>query len=250
MPSKDYERRPNPPGWRPPRAPYNPYDPEDLRPPEGYPSEYNRPISKDWRVKAGENQNYRQFVNLMRMQAFPGSAPRSEMYPGRLKVLRKLRGSGQAFTNGLQYASFVLCGSIIVYGTFFYRWNNGYDNIFSGPYRFQLRVKKYLLGRLTEREEMDLHPRARIKLERVIDPTHGDPDLPDTQWALERPRRIHTLEAERAIQELEERSLRSMDALERSSNTSNSDGNDSGNASASGVGSRSWSRQWFQLWKR
>ncbi|KAK9238710.1 hypothetical protein V1525DRAFT_374302 [Lipomyces kononenkoae] len=243
MPSQEYERRPNPPGWRPPRAPYNPYDPEDLRPAEGYASEYNRPISKDWRVKAGENQNYRQFVNLMRMQAFPGSAPRSDLYAGRLKVLRKIRGSGEAFANGLQYASFILCGSIIVYGTFFYRWNDGYDNIFSGPYRLQLRVKKYLLGRLTEREEMDLHPRARIKLERVIDPAQGDPDLPDTQWALERPRRIHTLEAERAIQDLEERNLRSIDALGVGSSTSTSDAVESSNKSGAGT-----SRSWFQIW--
>ncbi|KAK9320711.1 hypothetical protein V1517DRAFT_328629 [Lipomyces orientalis] len=246
MSSKEYDRRPNPPGWRPPRAPYNPYDPEDLRPPEGYPSEYNRPIAKDWRVKAGENQNYRQFVNLMRMQAFPGSAPRSEMYPGRIKVLRKIRGSGDAFASGLQYASFVLCGSIIVYGTFFYRWNDGYDNIFSGPYRLQLRIKKYLLGRLSEREEMDLHPRARIRLARVIDPSQGAPDLPDTQWALERPRRIHTLEAERAIQELEEHSLRSRDALGSTPDTSVSGGGE-----GTGTSSRNHSSsQWFQFWKR
>ncbi|KAK9368554.1 hypothetical protein V1509DRAFT_623256 [Lipomyces kononenkoae] len=247
MSSQEYERRPNPPGWRPPKAPYNPYDPEDLRPSEGYPSEYNRPIPKDWRVKAGENQNYRQFVNLMRMQAFPGSAPQSELYPGRLKVLRKIRGSGEAFASGLQYASWVLCGTIIVYGTFFYRWNEGYDNIFSGPYRFQLRVKKYLLGRLTEREEMDLHPRARVKLERVIDPAQGDPDLPDTQWALERPRRIHTLEAQRAIQDLEEQSLRSIDALGVGSNAGNSDAGESSTNSADSNNRSNWR---FQFWKR
>ncbi|KAJ8101529.1 hypothetical protein POJ06DRAFT_251759 [Lipomyces tetrasporus] len=246
MSSKEYDRRPNPPGWRPPRAPYNPYDPEDFRPPEGYPSEYNRPIAKDWRVKAGENQNYRQFVNLMRMQAFPGSAPRSEMYPGRLKVLRKIRGSGEAFANGIQYASFVLCGSIIVYGTFIYRWNDGYDNIFSGPYRLQLRIKKYLFGRLSEREEMDLHPRARIRLARVIDPSQGAPDLPDTQWALERPRRVHTLEAERAIQELEEHSLRSRDALGSTPDAGVADG---GEWTGTSSGNNS-SRQWFQFWKR
>ena len=32
--NKEFTRRPNPKGWTPPKAPYNPYDPNDTRPPE------------------------------------------------------------------------------------------------------------------------------------------------------------------------------------------------------------------------
>ena len=41
--NKEFTRRPNPKGWTPPKAPYNPYDPNDTRPPGGYPSEFKLP---------------------------------------------------------------------------------------------------------------------------------------------------------------------------------------------------------------
>ncbi|KAK9469492.1 hypothetical protein V1512DRAFT_256394 [Lipomyces arxii] len=205
----EYDRRRNPPGWRVPRAPYNPFDPEDQRPAEGYPSEYNKPISKSWSVRAGENQDYRQFIDRMRMQAYPGSAPASDMYPGRFKVLRRLQGASDGFSKGTHMTSLILCGAVICYGTFFYRWNDGYSNIFSGPYRLQLRIKRMILGGLTQQQEEDLSKGVRVRLSRVIDSAEGGtPVMEDTKLALERPRRTHMIEVERTRQDLEEQALR------------------------------------------
>ncbi|KAK9451162.1 uncharacterized protein V1518DRAFT_437028 [Limtongia smithiae] len=232
----DPERRPNPPGWRPPRAPYNPYDPADNRPPEGYPSEYNVPISRHWRVRAGENPNYRQFVNRMRMEAFPGSAPPSELYYGRTKVLRRALEKGAGFTDGAQYASMFLCSAVIIYGTFFYRWNDGYNNVFSGPYRFQLRLKKMVTGHLSPQEEQDLvQRRSRPQSDRVIDPsTVSTTDFEGSEWALERPRRSHLLEAERARQDLEELALRTATASDFAGPSQSTP---------------SPSKRWYQFWR-
>ncbi|KAK9457744.1 hypothetical protein V1511DRAFT_494472 [Dipodascopsis uninucleata] len=234
----DLERRPNPPGWIAPRAPYNPFDPTDARPAEGYPSEFNEPIPKDWRVKAGENPEYRAFIDRMRMEAYPGSAPSSDLYPGRRKVLRQLRQG--AFVDGAHYASVFLCSAIIIYGTFFYRWNEGYDNVFSGPYRLQLRIRKFLTGNLTKQQEEDLLSKKRSPNDRIIDSSVAtNKDFRESEWAVERPRRTHKLEAERALQERDEHLLGASVLPQSTEDLTNSDNRNS----------ISFSRKWYQIWR-
>ncbi|KAK7205105.1 hypothetical protein BZA70DRAFT_279074 [Myxozyma melibiosi] len=247
MADETRERRPNPRGWRPPVAPYDPYDPTDQRPAEGYPSEYNEPIAKNWRVQAGENPNYRMFINRMRMNAFPGSAPPSDLYYGRLKVLRKSR-KGSGFLSGTHYASLLLCGGIIFFGTFFYRWNDGYSNVFTGPYRLQLRVRKALGFRLSKEQEEDLlHVRHRGQTDRVIDPvTVNTSDLNNSDWALERPRRSHLLEAERIRLENEERALATALRITGEAGQSTGLGQSEGVPQQQQQGGKSW----YQFWKK
>ncbi|KAK9481245.1 hypothetical protein V1514DRAFT_323342 [Lipomyces japonicus] len=237
--SDDLERRPNPPGWRPPRAPYNPFDPDDQRPAKGYPSEYNQPISKDWRIKAGENPNYRQFVDRMRQAAFPGSAPASDYYPNRFKVLRRLRPG--SFINGIHYASVLLCSSLVIYGTFFYRWNEGFDNVFSGPYRFQLRVKRMFFGQLSQQETQDLKPNPRGQVQRQIDSgAILSKDFQESDWAAERARRGHRVDVDKAIQEHEEQLLRQRQTDPSASATVVVTNDKVENSKA---------KNWYQFWK-
>ncbi|KAK9458475.1 uncharacterized protein V1516DRAFT_142302 [Lipomyces oligophaga] len=236
---------PNPPGWRPPKAPYDPTDPNELRPPQGYPSEYNAPIPKAWRVRATENPNYRAFVNRMRMEAYPGSAPKSDFYFGRTKVLRKVSRHAD-FLEGSHYTSMILCFAVVIYGTFFHRWNDGYSNAFSTPYRLQLRIKKAIFGSLSAQDEDDLnHARVRGQQQRVIDPETPSPADLESELALERPRRSHYLEAERAKQDLEELAL-----LQAESDfESTARAVDLPAAATSSIShSASTPRKWFKFW--
>lgn len=100
------DRRPNPPGWVPPKAPYNPYDPTDIRPPEGYPSEFDTPGKpRSWTLRPKEPENYRVVKDqLKRLQYTP--RPLSDLYPGQYKVLRRT-GTG-AFNAGIRITSFFL----------------------------------------------------------------------------------------------------------------------------------------------
>jgi hypothetical protein len=203
------ERRPNPPGWIPPKAPYNPYDPTDLRPPEGYPSEFQTPgRDRSWSIIPKEPTNYRVVKEtLKKMQYTP--RPLSELYPGQYKVLRRTEKT--QFKAGVKYMSAVLSFSIIVGGVFFYRWNDGYDNVFSVPYRFQLRMRQRLFGNLTEQQKEDLRPKQRGMVSTTSDTAVFVPDSADDTIAMQRPKRSHIIEAERIRQEREEAILRAVD---------------------------------------
>lgn len=106
------ERRPNPEGWVPPRAPYNPYDSTDTRPPQGYPSEFNTPgKQRSWTVRPKEPENYRIVKDqLKRLQYTP--RPLSDIYPGQYKVLR--RSDTGAFTKGIRITSLLLSSGKLV----------------------------------------------------------------------------------------------------------------------------------------
>lgn len=106
------ERRPNPPGWVPPRAPYNPYDPTDVRPSEGYPSEFQAPGKKrNWSMIPTEPTNYRVVKDsLKRMQYTP--RPHSELYPGQYKVLRRVGPT--KFQTGVKLATRVATGGMFL----------------------------------------------------------------------------------------------------------------------------------------
>lgn len=210
------DRRPNPPGWTPPKAPYNPYDPTDLRPPEGYPSEFKVPgKDRSWSISPKEPSNYRVVKDTFkRMQYTP--RPLSELYPGQYKVLK--RTGSNPFAKGVRYSSIILGTAVVVFGVFFYRWNDGYDHALSGTYRWQLQMRDSLLGNLSERQKEDLEGKQRgfnriAKQQdesRVLSPRPEDDNL-----AMQRPMRNHIIEAERIRQEREEAILRAVDIAER-----------------------------------
>lgn len=205
------DRRANPSGWTQPKAPYNPYDPTDLRPPEGYPSEFNTPgKERSWTLRPKEPENYRVVKDqLKRLQYTP--RPLSELYPGQYKVLRRVEPG--AFNTGIRYTSFFLGSGLVLFGVFFYRWNDGYENVFSGTYRFQLRMREKLFGNLSDQQKEDLVPKQRGMGRRsatnnettFIEPAHED------AHSMQRPQRMHYIEAERIKQEREEAILRAVD---------------------------------------
>lgn len=215
--SDNFERRPNPPGWTPPKAPYNPYDPTDLRPAEGYPSEFNMPGKpRNWSIIPKEPSNYRVVRETMKKLHYT-PRPLSELYPGQYKLLR--RTDHTKFKAGVRLTSMFMTTVLIVGGVFFYRWNDGYDNIFSGPYRFQLRLRDRLFGNLTERQKEDLKPKQRGMVRTTADSSSA---VAASQYtspqneniAMERPNRGHMIEAERIRQEREEAILRAVDIAE------------------------------------
>lgn len=216
------ERKPNPPGWVPPKAPYNPYDPTDIRPPEGYPSEFKAPgKARSWTLVPKEPDNYRVVKDtLKRLEYTP--RPLSDLYPGQHKVLERLGGS--KFNRGIGLASKVLAFGTVLYAVFFYRWNDGYDNVFSTPYRFQLRLRDRLLGDLSPRQREDLIPKQRgASISR--EPSHDAAFVKETDPGqfLERPNRVHLIEAERQKQEREEAILRAVKIAEEELKESDSD---------------------------
>ncbi|CDO55554.1 hypothetical protein DV451_000179 [Geotrichum candidum] len=208
------DRRPNPPGWVPPKAPYNPYDPTDVRPPGGYPSEFDTPgKERSWSIRPKEPENYRVVKDqLKRLQYTP--RPLSDLYPGQYKVLRRVESG--AFNTGVKYTSFILGTGIVVFGVFFYRWNDGYENVFSSTYRFQLRMRDALFGNLSESQKDDLKPKQRGMTRKssgndeaaFIEPSRED------SHSMQRPQRMHYIEAERIKQEREEAILRAVDIAE------------------------------------
>jgi hypothetical protein len=208
------ERRANPPGWVPPRAPYNPYDPTDIRPPEGYPSEFKIPGKpRSWSVIPKEPTNYRVVKeSLKQMQYTP--RPLSDLYPGQYKVLKRLGDNG--FKRGVRLSSIFMTSSVLIVGIFFYRWNDGYDNIFSKPYRMQLSLRDKLFGNLSDQQKEDLDNKARgiVKIHSQSAPTPVAYESKYEDLALERPMRNHLLEVERQRQEREEAILRAVDIAE------------------------------------
>lgn len=208
-------RRPNPPGWVPPKAPYNPYDPQDVRPPEGYPSEFNPPGEQPqgFSLIPKNPTQYRKVNETMKRLNYT-PRPASELYPGQYKVLRKV-DTNQRLNTGTRYFGTFLGGLIIVYFAFFHRWNDGRENVMSDFYRARLRVKEKWFG-LNDEEYNDLHhPKsANIAVKNVRDADYIPEDIRRTQegeYALNRPSERHVLEANRIKQAQEEQLLREME---------------------------------------
>lgn len=208
------ERRPNPPGWTPPKAPYNPYDPSDQRPPQGYPSELNTPgKERSWTLRPKEPENYRVVKDqLKRLQYTP--RPLSDLYPGQYKVLRRVNPG--AFNTGIRYTSLFLGTGLVIFGVFFYRWNDGYENVFSSTYRWQLQIRDSLFGNLTEQQKDDLVSKYRGMSRKSASNDEAvfiEPSREDSH-SMQRPQRMHYIEAERIKQEREEAILRAVDIAE------------------------------------
>ncbi|ODV77835.1 uncharacterized protein CANTADRAFT_55010 [Suhomyces tanzawaensis NRRL Y-17324] len=211
----EFERRPNPKGWVPPKAPYNPYDPTDVRPPEGYPSEFKIPGNQPEGFSSiPKNPTQYKKVNetMKRLNYTP--RPASELYPGQYKVLRRVDTNQRLNTGSRWFGSF-LGGSIVVYFAFFHRWNDGRENVMSDFYRFRLRIKERLVG-LTDQDYDDLyHPKgSNVVIKNVRDTDYIPEDIRKTtenEFALNRPSERHVLEAQRLQQEQEENLLREYD---------------------------------------
>ncbi|CAH6720167.1 hypothetical protein CLIB1444_03S05908 [[Candida] jaroonii] len=214
MADKDHERRPNPKGWTPPKAPYNPYDPNDARPPSGYPSEYDLPKAQSGFTSTPKDSTQYKKVNetMRRLNYTP--RPISEIYPGQYKVLRRI-DSNKRLHFGTKWFGTFITGSLVVYGMFFYRWNDGYENVTSDLYRFRISVKERFF-KLTDEEYMDLHHPKGVdfKLQSVRDVEYIPDEMKKTKesnLALSKPAEKHVLEAQRIQQQQEEDMLRSMD---------------------------------------
>lgn len=98
---------------------------------------------------------------------------------------------------------------------FFYRWNDGKDNVFSAAYKLQLRFRDALFGNLSNTQKSDLDgrqhettPTANTSSTRV--------DLPpeNVHMYMERPKRHHIIESEKIRQERDEAILRAVDIAE------------------------------------
>ncbi|CCE73272.1 Piso0_000303 [Millerozyma farinosa CBS 7064] len=212
----DFQRRPNPKGWTPPKAPYNPYDPTDLRPPEGYPSEYQIPREQPsgFSSKPKEPTQYKKVNETMRKLNYT-PRPVSELYPGQYKVLRKV-DTYKRFNIGNRWFGTFLGSTIVIYFAFFHRWNDGAENVMSDFYRARLRVQEKLFG-LSEQEYEDLyHPKGiKFAVKNVRDADYIPESLRKTvegEFALNRPSERHVLEAERIQQAQEEEYLKNLDS--------------------------------------
>lgn len=209
------QRRPNPQGWTPPKAPYNPYDPTDLRPPEGYPSEFKIPGNQPSGFSSiPKNPTQYKKVNetMKRLNYTP--RPASEVYPGQYKVLRRI-DTNQRLNTGTRWFGSFLAGSVVIYCAFFHRWNDGRENVMSDFYRTRLKVKERLFG-LDDQEYDDLYyPKgANMVIKNVKDTDYIPEDLRKTvesEYVLNRPSERHVLEAQRIQQQQEEQLLREMD---------------------------------------
>lgn len=158
-----------------------------------------------------EPSNYRQVKETMKRLNYT-PRPMSEHYPGQYKVLRR-KGQNN-FNRGVRLMGRIATYGLVVYGIFFYRWNDGYDNIFSLPYRFQLRAREHFFSNLSDEQKEDLQGKQRGMVKKVKEGNEGlfKPAVsPDTNIALERPSRSHVIEAERRMQEREEAILRAVD---------------------------------------
>lgn len=211
----DFQRRPNPKGWTPPKAPYNPYDPTDLRPPEGYPSEFKIPGNQPSGFSSIPNNptQYKKVNETMKRLNYTPRPP-SGVYPGQYKVLRRIDTNQRLNTGSRWFGSF-LAASVVVYCAFFHRWNDGRENVMSDFYRARLSLKERVIG-LSDQEYDDLHhPKgANIVVKNVKDSDYIPENLRKTvegEYALNRPSERHVLEAQRIQQQQEEQLLREMD---------------------------------------
>lgn len=204
------ERRPNPPGWVPPKAPYNPYDPYDQRPPEGYPSEFKTPgRPRRWSQIPKEAQHHQEMKETLKKLNYT-PRPASDLYFGQYKVLK--RKGTTSFNDGVRLVGKTMMWGIIIGSVFFYRWNDGYDNVFSEPYRLQLRIRQKLFGNLSPQQIDDMEGKQRGMIKKI--PPRAQTRAPstelDSQTALERPQRSHLIEAERRMQEQQEALLKAV----------------------------------------
>ncbi|CUM66373.1 uncharacterized protein PRCAT00004037001 [Priceomyces carsonii] len=239
------DRRPNPKGWTPPKAPYNPYDPTDARPPEGYPSEFKIPGSQPEgfsSIPKNPTQYKRVNETMRRLNYTP--RPMSELYPGQYKVLRKV-DTNQRLNTGTRWFGMFLGGSIVFYCVFFYRWNDGYETVLSDFYRTRLRLKEKIMP-LTEEEYNDLHHPKGVNV--VIKNVRDSEYIPETlrrttegEYALNRPSERHMLEAQRIQQAQEEQILREMDQHRKyAKDLMNEVGNDSAPTTAENQKRKKW----------
>lgn len=212
---EDLSRRPNPKGWTPPAAPYNPYDPSDVRPPEGYPSEFKVPGSQPTGFSSVPKSptQYRKVNETMKRLSYT-PRPLSELYPGQYKVLRRV-DANRRLNIGTRWFGTFLATSIVLYGAFFYRWNDGRENVLSDFYRARLLLKERFTT-LTDEEYDDLyHPKGSgIVVKNVRDTDYIPESVRKTQegkYALNRPSERHVLEAQRIQQQQEEQMLREME---------------------------------------
>lgn len=208
------QRKANPPGWTPPAegSNYNPFDPHEKRPPQGYPSEFKTPgRESNWSTIPKDATQYQHMKTTMaRLQYTP--RPHSELYPGQFKTLRRVNNYTK-FDKGVQLTGRWLVVGLVGYGIFVHRWNDGYENIFSDLYRSQLRFKYWLFGTLNDQEMSDLNSEPIFR--RDIRVGAGEGIISDVALengiALERPERRHYIEAERIMQQREEEALRAKD---------------------------------------
>lgn len=215
----ELQRRPNPKGWVPPKAPYNPYDPTDLRPPEGYPSEFKIPGEKPSGFSSLPRNptQYRKVNETMKRLNYTPRPP-SQLYPGQYKVLRKVDTNVRLNRGSRLFATWI-GGGIVVYCLFFQRWNDGNENVLSDFYRARLRLKEKLFG-LSDEEYQDLHhPKsAPIVIKNVKDAEYIPESIRRTsegEFALNRPSERHMLEAHRIQQQQEEEYLREQDKIQQ-----------------------------------
>ncbi|ODQ77393.1 hypothetical protein BABINDRAFT_163639 [Babjeviella inositovora NRRL Y-12698] len=211
----EVERRPNPPGWVPPKAPYNPYDPTDVRPPGGYPSEFATPGKKvNWQSVPQNASEYKKVRETMKKLNYT-PRPRSELYPGQYKVLRRIN-TYYNFNRGIKYAAYGLCFFGLTV-SLFSRWNDGgYEHVFSDFYRAGLRFRQQMFGYLSEEQLKDLEAPRKIsegsKAARGAKPTNLDNSLAvESEYVMQRPTTGHFLQAQTTLQAAEEQKMREMD---------------------------------------
>lgn len=174
----EVHRRPNPPGWVPPKAPYNPYDYTDVRPAEGYPSEFEAPGRQSaWSSVPKDASAYKKVLERMRkLQYTP--RPRLEIYPGQHKVLRRVN-TYYHFNLGVKYATYVCCAIGLGAGLTS-RWNSeGYENVFSDYYRWLLKVRRRWFGTLTQEQVHDLEHPGMVDDGRVLPSSTRAPEVRD-----------------------------------------------------------------------
>lgn len=208
------QRRANPPGWTQPLAPYNPYDINDARPPGGYPSEFKAPGRQSSFSEIPRDLTEYQLLrnNMNRLKYTP--RPRSDLYPGQYKVLRRT-GTIDPFERGVIATGTVFAVAVVTISVFFVRWNEGSEHIFSAPYRAQLRARDFLFGNLTEEQREELQGSKPVRYGRFPNDSRVPPnfDQHEDEMALQRPTKRHVLEVERLRQE-EELALMKSPALQ------------------------------------
>lgn len=163
---------------------------------------------------------------------------------------------------------------LVFFGVFFYRWNDGYENVFSVPYRFQLQIRESLFNNLSELQKEDLYNPKQRGISRSGSALHVSSDDKDSSSSsspsssrldkkdeitlvtgnnegdgtttLQRPQRMHYIEAERIRQEREEAILRAVDIAEEQLKTQNSSstGSISGSSNNDGGNKKSSWKFW------
>ncbi|QPG76580.1 hypothetical protein FOA43_003971 [Brettanomyces nanus] len=222
---EDFERRPNPIGWVQPKAPYNPYDPTDVRPPEGYPSEFDAPssVKRNTGKVAQDLTDYQKIkIDMKRLKYYP--RPPSELYPGRYKVLRNINHKS-SFVRGAELTAKLSIYGFIAFGVFFYKWNDN-ENVFAPFRRLQLKVKEFVLGELSSDDYNDLYnykkdklipqrPLPTIMYEQNENRNLVGEDATNNEFIKDRFGNKHVVYAEHVAQREEESMLKAMEIAER-----------------------------------